>query len=261
MSADPGPVLAQGRASIIYDLRDGTVLRRYAGSDRSAEPEAEVMRLAAAAGVRVPVVHSASGPDIRMDLVPGPTMLSDLADHPDRAGDYGRVLADLHASLDHVRPRDGSALRLVHGDLHPGNVVLDERGPVLLDWTNHRFAYRALDLALSWLILACFVPDPADPAPSDSVVRRSWRAFSMRWTGRRRPRLSTMPRRSARPIPPPPRSSTHGSSTSARPSACVRIDPYAWNVITALASPRSDQRWTSARFTRGAGEPLGWWHV
>lgn len=170
MSADPGPVLAKGRASIIYDLRDGTVLRRYAGSDRSAEPEAEVMRLAAAAGVRVPVVHSASGPDIRMDLVPGPTMLSDLVDHPDRAGDYGRVLADLHASLDQVRPRDGSALRLVHGDLHPGNVVLDERGPVLLDWTNHRFAYRALDLALSWLILACFVPDPADPrAPSDSV--------------------------------------------------------------------------------------------
>ena len=106
MSADPGPVLAKGRASIIYDLRDGTVLRRYAGSDRSAEPEAEVMRLAAAAGVRVPVVHSASGPDIRMDLVPGPTMLSDLVDHPDRAGDYGRVLADLHASLDQVRPRD-----------------------------------------------------------------------------------------------------------------------------------------------------------
>ena len=79
MSADPGPILAQGRASIIYDLRDGTVLRRYVGSDRSAEPEAEVMRHAAEAGVSVPVVHSASGPDIRMDLVPGPTMLADLA--------------------------------------------------------------------------------------------------------------------------------------------------------------------------------------
>ena len=170
MSADPGPILAQGRASIIYDLRDGTVLRRYVGSDRSAEPEAEVMRHAAEAGVSVPVVHSASGPDIRMDLVPGPTMLADLADHPDRARRHGRVLADLHASLDHVRPRDGSDQRLVHGDLHPGNVVLGERGPVLLDWTNHRFAYRELDLALSWLILACFEPDPADtPAPSGTI--------------------------------------------------------------------------------------------
>ena len=128
MSTDPGPVLARGRASIIYDLRDGTVLRRYVGSNRSAEPEAEVIRLAAAAGVAVPVVHSATGPDILMDLVPGPTMLSDLADHPDRAPSHGRVLADLHASVDHVRPRDGSGLRLVHGDLHPGNLMLTERG-------------------------------------------------------------------------------------------------------------------------------------
>jgi len=170
VSADPGPVLARGRASIIYDLRDGTVLRRYVGSDRSAEPEARVMRLAAEAGVSVPLVRSATGPDIRMDLVPGPTMLSDLADHPDRARRHGRVLADLHASLDHVRPRDGSDRRLVHGDLHPGNVVLGEHGPVLLDWTNHRFAYRALDLALSWLILACFEPDPGGkPAPTGNV--------------------------------------------------------------------------------------------
>jgi len=41
---------------------------------------------------------------------------------------------------------------------------------VLLDWTNHRFAYRTLDLALTWLILACFAPDPGDtPAPSGAV--------------------------------------------------------------------------------------------
>ncbi len=171
MSTDPGPILAQGRASIIYDLGDGTVLRRYRGSDRSAEPEAAVMRLAAEAGVAVPVVHAATGPDLLMDLVSGPTMLSDLADHPDRARRHGRVLADLHASLDHVRSRDGSDRRLVHGDLHPGNVVLGERGPVLLDWTNHRFAYRALDLALSWLILACFAPDPADAPTPSSIVR------------------------------------------------------------------------------------------
>jgi len=171
VSADPGPVLAPGRASIIYDLRDGTVLRRYVGSARSAEPEAEVMRLAAAAGVSVPVVHSATGPDIRMAHVPGPTMLSDLIDHPDRAASHGRVLADLHASLDQVRPRDGSDLRLVHGDLHPGNVVLSESGPVLLDWTNHRFAYRSLDLALTWLILACFAPDPGDASAPSGRVR------------------------------------------------------------------------------------------
>ena len=121
------------------------------------------MRLAAAAGVPVPAVHSALGPEIRMELVPGPTMLSHLFDHPHRAEAYGRELAALHRRLDHVQPAEGSELRLVHGDLHPGNVVLSSRGPVLLDWTNYRFGNRALDLALTWLILACFEPIEATP--------------------------------------------------------------------------------------------------
>ena len=222
MSADPGPVLAQGRASIIYDLRDGTVLRRYVGSDRSAESEAEVMRLAADAGVSVPVVHSANGPDIRMDLVPSPTMLSDLGGH--RAGPGTTVvLADLHASLDHVRPRAGSDLRLVHGDLHPGNVVLSEHGPVLLDWTNHRFGYRALDFALTWLVLACFAPDPTDEPP-DAVRAALLEGF-----------LGAVDRSAAaaalddaatirRAEPATTRSSTHGSSTSARLIVRVRTE-------------------------------------
>jgi len=163
VSEAPGAVIGKGRASVIYDLGDQTVLRRYANSSHSAEPEAAAMRLAAAAGVPVPAVHSALGPEIRMELVPGPTMLSDLVDHPHRAEAYGRELAALHRRLDHVQPSAGSALRLVHGDLHPGNVVLSSRGSVLLDWTNYRFANRPLDLALTWLILACFEPIEANP--------------------------------------------------------------------------------------------------
>ncbi len=171
MSDDPGPVIGQGRASVIYDLGDGTVLRRYINSRHSAEPEAAAMRLAAAAGVPVPVVHSAVGPEIRMELVPGRTMLSDLVDHPHRAETYGRELAALHRSLDHVQPAARSDLRLVHGDLHPGNVVMSERGPVLLDWTNYRFAQRVLDLALTWLILACFEPIEVNPLTPFSRLR------------------------------------------------------------------------------------------
>lgn len=171
MSDDPGPVIGQGRASVIYDLGDGTVLRRYTNSSHSAEPEAAAMRLAAAAGVPVPVVHSAVGPEIRMELVPGPTMLSDLVDHPHCAETYGRELAVLHRSLDHVQPATRSDLRLVHGDLHPGNVVISGHGPVLLDWTNYRFAQRALDLALTWLILACFEPIEVNPLTTFSSLR------------------------------------------------------------------------------------------
>ena len=47
----------------------------------------------------------------------------------------------------------------MHGDLHPGNVLMSAGGPVLIDWTNHRIGPRALDVALTWLVLDCFDPD------------------------------------------------------------------------------------------------------
>jgi len=164
MQLDRFPVIGEGRASVVYDLGDGTVLRRYRRSTVSAEPEAELMRLAAAAGVPVPTVHGATGPDLRMERVPGPTMLSDLAEHPRRAESHGRELAALHRRLDAVEPSRGPGIGLLHGDLHPDNVVLGPAGPVLVDWTNSGFGPRALDLAVTWLLLACF--DPADEQQS-----------------------------------------------------------------------------------------------
>jgi aminoglycoside phosphotransferase (APT) family kinase protein len=44
--------------------------------------------------------------------------------------------------------------RLVHLDLHPENVILSPRGPVVIDWTNARRAEEALDVAMTWVILA-----------------------------------------------------------------------------------------------------------
>ncbi|HEU5485804.1 MAG TPA: phosphotransferase [Microlunatus sp.] len=171
MSTAPGPVIGRGRASVIHDLGDGSVLRRYRNTAQSAETEAAAMRLAAAGGVSVPIVHAAPGPDIRMELVVGPTLLAAVLDDPTGAEDSGRVLADLHRQLDGVRLPDGGPGGLVHGDLHPGNVVLSARGPVLLDWTNHRRADRAVDRALTWIILACFDPEP-ELAAVDLVRRR-----------------------------------------------------------------------------------------
>jgi aminoglycoside phosphotransferase (APT) family kinase protein len=181
VSTAPGPIIGQGRASVIYDLGDGSVLRRHRNPSASTESEAAAMRLAAAGGVAVPVVYAAAGPDIRMELVPGPTMLDVLLDDPGRAEDCGRMLADLHRQLDHVRlpersvrgrrqRADGSD-GLLHGDLHPGNVVLSPQGPVLLDWTNHRRGPRAVDRALTWIILACFDPAP-ELVAMDRVRRR-----------------------------------------------------------------------------------------
>lgn len=126
------------------------------------------MRSAAAAGVRVPRVHRTDGPDLVMEAIEGPTMLADLLVHPDRARRHGGALADLHRRLDRVPPRSASA-GLVHGDLHPGNVLMSPEGPVLIDWTNSRWTARSLDMALTWIVLACF--GPADPALETAITQ------------------------------------------------------------------------------------------
>ena len=43
-------------------------------------------------------------------------MLDQLAKHPQQAGPFGRVLAELHEALDRTGPPECA---LVHGDLHP----------------------------------------------------------------------------------------------------------------------------------------------
>ena len=155
---------------MIYDLGDGTVLRRYRNAAQSAERDGSAMRAAAAAGARVPRVHSADGPDLVMDAVSGPSMLADLLAHPDRAERYGEVLADLHGRLDRVPLRSAST-GLVHGDLHPGNVLLSPDGPVLIDWTNATWAERSLDVAATWILLTCFDSDDPAVEPMITAVR------------------------------------------------------------------------------------------
>jgi aminoglycoside phosphotransferase (APT) family kinase protein len=59
------------------------------------------------------------------------------------------VLAGLHTRL-HEIPFEGN--RLIHLDLHPENVLLSDRGPVVIDWTNARAGDPPLDVALTWVI-------------------------------------------------------------------------------------------------------------
>lgn len=137
----------QGRASQVTDLGDGTVLRR--GGD--PEREARLMALAAAHGVRVPRVLELHGDAMVMERIDGPTMEAALRRRPWRLRRQVDALARLHAQVHRV-PLDGASL--LHLDLHPQNVLLATEGPVLIDWTNARSGDPALDVALTWLILA-----------------------------------------------------------------------------------------------------------
>lgn len=148
-------LLAKGRAADVYDLGDGTVLRRYR-FDLDTAREADLMGRLDAAGVPVPRVISSSGSDLVMEKVDGPTMLGDLAGRPWRLWAHADLLAGLLHRL-HAVPVEGG--QVVHGDLHPQNVILSTRGPVIIDWTGARIGAWTDDVAMTWLIVATSVPD------------------------------------------------------------------------------------------------------
>jgi Ser/Thr protein kinase RdoA (MazF antagonist) len=113
-------------------------------------------------------------------------MLNDLLQDPDSCAAHGRTLAELHRRLDRVpAPAEfrlptpaGRPGRLLHGDLHPGNVLLSDRGPVIVDWTDAGSGPSAHDTATTWLVLACLdAQDPGERAGVAAVRRPLLDAF------------------------------------------------------------------------------------
>jgi aminoglycoside phosphotransferase (APT) family kinase protein len=170
MTDEPGRLIASGRAADVYDLGDGTVLRRYRDAHHDTAREADVMRWVAERGVRVPTVRSASGPDLVMERVDGRTMLQELEAAPYRVVGCARTLARLQARLARVpAPEwlmapgftpDPSGDCVLHLDLHPMNVILAADGPVLVDWTNAAGGPAGFDAAMTYVTMStAVVPD------------------------------------------------------------------------------------------------------
>lgn len=157
-----GELLARGRAADVFAAGPGRVLRRYReGEGGDTAPEAAVMEHARRHGFPVPEVHEANGRDLVMERVEGPTMLADLARRPWRVRRHGTTLAELHRALHAIpaphglkRAPFGRGDRLAHFDLHPDNVLMSERGPVVIDWSNASRGDPADDVALTWVIMA-----------------------------------------------------------------------------------------------------------
>jgi aminoglycoside phosphotransferase (APT) family kinase protein len=161
MSADepPGPLIGSGRSADVYALGQDRVLRRFR-TPYNVQAEADIMIHLAKAGFPVPAVYDADGPDLVMERLDGRDMLADLGSRPWLARRHGRTLAMLHNRLHEVQapaglrsafgPGDG----VLHLDLHPGNVMLTARGPVVIDWTNASAGTPGADVAMAYLIMA-----------------------------------------------------------------------------------------------------------
>lgn len=164
-----GALIARGRAADIFAAGPDCVLRRY----REGEPgdvlvEAAVMEHARQHGFPVPAVHDARDGELVMERLEGSTMLADLARRPWLVRRHGQTLAALHQRLHEIRAPGGLRApfgrgeQLAHFDLHPDNVMLTPRGPVVIDWSNASRGEPADDIATTWVILrTSAIPGPA----------------------------------------------------------------------------------------------------
>jgi Ser/Thr protein kinase RdoA (MazF antagonist) len=159
----------------------------------NATRELAAARAIHAAGVPCPradeAVEVAGRAGILYERIEGPSLLSLLLARPWRLGAGGRLLGEAHAAIHEVRvpemPQVGTilsrrisaapdlppgdreaALRalaaldgstgaptLCHGDYHPGNILLDARGPVVIDWENAATGDHTGDVARTLLLL------------------------------------------------------------------------------------------------------------
>lgn len=161
-------MIASGRDADIFEFGAGSVLRK-ARDGRSLEHEARIMRYAAEHGYPVPEVRDvrADGSEVIMERVDGPLMMEPMAKRPWTMRRYASLLADLHDQLHEIpapvwldASHDGGD-RLVHLDLHPLNVLLSSRGPVVIDWANAARGDGLNDVALTYVLLTC----PRMPGP------------------------------------------------------------------------------------------------
>jgi aminoglycoside phosphotransferase (APT) family kinase protein len=157
-------LLGSGRTADVYDQGIDRVLRRYRNGI-SAEPEAAVMTYVGGFGYPVPKVFQVAGPDMLMERLHGPTMLQAMVTGLLAPAYAIEQLAALHRALHELPPRLSTdpAYTVVHLDLHPENVIMTERGPMVIDWSNAGDGPAGLDVAVSALIMAEVAVDPDHP--------------------------------------------------------------------------------------------------
>jgi len=186
-------LVGQGRTSRVYAYGRDSVVKvvDHGVPDAWPELEAELTRSVWAMGVPAPqvrdVVSIQGRPSVVFEWVAGPSMWQQMVAEPDRAPDLARDLAAIQktllqigippgipdlvdrllrkielatvlpeneraeaAALTAALPR-GAAL--LHGDLHPGNILMGPQGPVVIDWFDATIGHPVADLVRSSLLM------------------------------------------------------------------------------------------------------------
>jgi aminoglycoside phosphotransferase (APT) family kinase protein len=195
--------IAEGREAEIYAWEPGSVLRLFREPQRAASMQHERAAMDAVRAVvpLVPEVlgftEVAGRPGMIMERVDGPDLLTIISKKPWTVWSAGRTMGEVHAKLhsvvapaslptlrqradayrggtDRVPPHMAEwALRqfdampegdkLLHGDFHPANILMSQRGPVVIDWPNAMSGNADADVARSLLLLRMASLPPGSP--------------------------------------------------------------------------------------------------
>lgn len=183
--------IATGRTAEVFAYGDDKVVKLLRPGFRRALITEEEAKVAAAhaAGAPAPktygTVEVSGRIGLVLDRIDGESMLDEASLDPFTLGRWGRVLGDIHAQSlvqsSHDLPRIADALAekiaraditsahrrkaldvlaaapeddaVLHGDVHPGNIILTSDRPVLIDWVDATRGSPSADIARTlWLL-------------------------------------------------------------------------------------------------------------
>lgn len=189
----PENPIAFGRTAEIYAWEDGWVLKLFHDwcPDEWVRYEAEMARAVQVAGLPVPaageIVEIGDRLGLTYQRVEGSTMFEEMSARPWTLPRSSRLLAELQAGMhddntvtglplqrqrleNKIREAEGlspdlraaalealaampEGARLCHGDFHPANVLMTDRGPVVIDWIDATLGRPLADVARSSVLL------------------------------------------------------------------------------------------------------------
>lgn len=194
--------IAEGAEAEIFAWNGGNVLRlfRTGREDGTLAHEEAAMRAGRAALPLVPAIVGRvdvdGRPGLVMERVDGPDLITLLSRKPWLMWRAGTISGDVHAQLhdvvappslaslhDRGRLRLASPLvpeharlaalreieslpdgdRLLHGDFHPGNILMSACGPVVIDWPNTTRGDPHADVARTLMMVRGGVLPPGTP--------------------------------------------------------------------------------------------------
>jgi Ser/Thr protein kinase RdoA (MazF antagonist) len=192
MNGNQQPI-AVGRTAEVFPFEDGKVLKLFFPNiPRSwIDKEIDTGRYIQDAQLPVPMVYQRlklkDREGVVYERIDGPSLLNELVTKPWKAVQYARLLASLHTKVhdvsapknleaQHDWARGGipetrklskdvqqrvlqlldslpSGNQLCHGDFHPGNIIVTQRGPVIIDWMTASKGVACGDVARTSIIL------------------------------------------------------------------------------------------------------------